>query len=81
MGSSLAQNYLLKLMPDAPTQSRHADISTGDIDDPELQVSTIQLVVNVLISVDGPVTTEVYPSTRADKLDYVDRRSSSLHCP
>jgi hypothetical protein len=34
----------------------------------------IRLVVNVLISVDGPVTTEVYPRTRSDKFDYVDRR-------
>ena len=64
----------LKTMPNAPTQERHADISTGDIRNLELQVSTIRLVVNVLISVDGPVTTEVYPRTRADKLDCVDQR-------
>jgi len=73
-GLVLYSAEVLKTMPNAPTQERHADISTGDIRNLELQVSTIRLVVNVLISIDGPVTTEVYPRTRSDKFDYVDRR-------
>jgi hypothetical protein len=64
---------VLRTQPYAPTQSRHSDISTGEINDPQLQVSTIRLAVIALISIDGAATTEVYPRTRTDALDYIDR--------
>ena len=50
---------VLRTKPRAPAQARHADVSTGAIKDATLDVSTIRLVVVCLISLDGPVTTEV----------------------
>ena len=57
---------MLHTRPFAPAQMPHADISTRGIKDQRLQVSTIRSVVTALISVDGAVTTEVYPRTREE---------------
>jgi hypothetical protein len=45
-------------------QREHADVSIGGIDDPRLQVCDVRLVIPCIISVDGPVTTEVSANTR-----------------
>ena len=69
----LYESVVLCTAPGSAAQDTHADVSLGDagapkwhITAPELQVNLMRLAVVVMVTLDGDITTEVYPSTRSD---------------
>jgi hypothetical protein len=63
----LYDSEVLCTLPQSASQKPHADVSLGDIGDPDLQTNVMRLVVIMILTLDGDATTVVYPNTRSEK--------------